>query len=33
MYTLYCDIERSKEMKEETKKVEKADSFKLYTRN
>jgi len=33
MYQLYIDIEKSKEMSSDNKDVEKAESFKVYTRN
>ena len=33
MYTLYLDIERSNDMKHETKSVDKAESLVFYTRN
>ena len=33
MYQLYIDIEKSKEMGNDNKEVEKSESFKLYTRN
>ena len=33
MYNLYLDIERSADMKYETKAVDKAESFMFYTRN
>lgn len=33
MYNLYLDIERSVDMRYETKSMDKAESFMLYTRN
>jgi hypothetical protein len=33
MYQLYIDIEKSKEMSNDNKDVEKCESFKVYTRN
>lgn len=33
MYSLYLDIEKSKEMSSDNREVEKSESFKLYTRN
>jgi hypothetical protein len=33
MYSLYLDIEKSKEMSNDTREVEKCESFKIYTKN